>query len=125
MVGVKMKVKIGLFLCVVYLAITSRLVMADANVINADITRFDSFTAYSGNNFDVIIWLSEACPTGGKFYLPTGVTPNNINAGQVYSLLLAAFMSGKKVNINYQDGMSPNFTSASNYCEVRRVWVDK
>ena len=117
--------EIRLILCSACLVIASGLVMADANVINADITRLDSFTAYSGNNFDLIVRLSEACPTGGRFYLPAGTAPNNANMGQVYSLLLAAFMSGKTVSVNYQDGMSPNFTSASNHCDIRRVWVDK
>jgi len=103
----------------------SELVMADADVTNVDITRISSYTAYLGINFDLAIKLSAACPTGGEFYLPAGTAPNNTNMGQVYSLLLAAFMSGKTVNINYQDGMSPNFASAANYCEIRRVWVNK
>ncbi len=114
-----------LVLCLASLAMLSESVMAAANVTGVDITRLDSYTAYSGTNFDLVIGLSAACPTGGDFYLPTGTPPNNANMGQVYSLLLAAFMSGKTVSLNYQDGMSPNFTSASTHCEVRRVWVAK
>lgn len=101
------------------------LAKADTNLTDVEITRMESYTSYSGINFDIVVALSSPCPTGGDFYLPAGSSPENENTKQVYSLLLAAFMSGKKVSLSFQDGKSPNYTSSTNHCEVRKIWVPK
>ncbi|XOV78938.1 MAG: DUF5992 family protein [Aestuariibacter sp.] len=98
---------------------------ADTNLTDVEIMRMEGYTSFSTVNFDIVVALSSPCSSGGDFYLPAGSPPENENTKQVYSLLLAAFMSGKKISLSYQDGKSPNYTSSTNHCEIRKIWVPK
>lgn len=97
-------------------------------VDNVKITRIGSYTSTSAGYNDIPLTLSVACPgaVGGttSWFLPTASFSDNKNSMNAFSLLLAAFMSGKTVKIGFAEGKQPNFSSRSDQCEIHSVTVN-
>ena len=88
--------------------------------VNMRVTKVGSYTSYSANQFDLMVDFDFACPSGGRWILPTQTDASN-NTDTAYNLLLSALMSGSTVNVWWHENQSPNFGGGSKNCKVTMV----